>query len=159
MDRETRQSLLAEYRNGYTDIAAALEGITEAELDARSSPTDWTVREVVHHLADSEIVSATRLRRLIAEESPLIVGYDEDEYARRLHYDRPVTLSLDLFRAARLSNCELLDALTEEEWQRSGTHNQMGEYGVGVWLKVFTNHVKAHANQIGENRRLAAAAV
>lgn len=70
---------------------AALAGATEAELDARPADGGWNAREVAHHIADSEITSAIRLRRLIAEEEPAILGYDGDEFARRLSYgSRPV---------------------------------------------------------------------
>ena len=70
---------------------AVVEGLTEDELDARPADGGWTPREVVHHTADSEMTSAIRLRRLIAEDDPLIVAYDGDEFARRLHYaDRPI---------------------------------------------------------------------
>ena len=67
----------------------------DAELDARPADGGWTPREVVHHVADSEMTSAIRLRRLIAEDDPLIVGYDGDEFARRLHYaERPIEPAL-----------------------------------------------------------------
>ena len=71
------------------------------ELDRRPAPGKWTSREIVHHLADSEMTSAIRLRRLLAEDRPVIVGYDQEEFARRLHYDRPIGASLDALKAAR----------------------------------------------------------
>jgi hypothetical protein len=64
-------------------------------------PGRWSAREIVHHLADSEMTAAIRLRRLLAEERPAIQGYDQEEFARRLHYDRPHEASLELFRAVR----------------------------------------------------------
>ena len=73
------------------------------ELDRRTAPGKWSAREIVHHLGDSEMTSAIRLRRLIAEEDPLIQGYDQEEFARRLFYDRPIEASLAAFRAARES--------------------------------------------------------
>ena len=80
---------------------ALIEQYSEDEFDAR--PADgWTPREVAHHLADSETMSYIRLRRLLAETHPVIQGYDEPEYARRLHYDRPIASSLELFRAVRV---------------------------------------------------------
>ena len=85
-------------------------GITEAELDARPADGGWTPREVVHHTADSEMTSAIRLRRLVAEDDPLIVGYDGDEFARRLHYDdRPIGPALDAIDGARATTAQILD--------------------------------------------------
>jgi hypothetical protein len=88
-----RSELVKKYKEGYAVVAAALEGASDAELDRRPAPGKWTSREIVHHLADSEMTSAIRLRRLIAEDRPTIVGYDQEEYAERLHYDRPIAAS------------------------------------------------------------------
>ena len=86
MSPHTRQALIDRYRDGYKVVSEALEGATDAELDARPGPGKWTAREIVHHLADSEMTSAIRLRRLIAENQPVIVGYDQEAYARKLYY-------------------------------------------------------------------------
>ena len=81
----------------------ALAGATEDELDAPpAAPDDWTARMVVHHLADSEMISAMRLRRLIADDHPVIEGYDEPRFARRLFYDdRAIEPSLAALGAPR----------------------------------------------------------
>ena len=95
MDAAKRSALVEQYVAGPEVIRAALAGITDVELDARPADGGWTAREVVHHTADSEMTSAIRLRRLIAEDDPLIVGYDGDEFARRLRYDdRPIEPAL-----------------------------------------------------------------
>src|SRR5438094_2617648 len=99
----TRKQLIDQYKAGYEVVADALSGATDAELNAHPAPGKWSAREIVHHLADSEMTSAIRLRRLLAEDRPQIVGYDQDEYARRLHYDRPIQSSLDALNAARRS--------------------------------------------------------
>mgnify|MGYP001084969859 CR=1 FL=1 len=90
MDTKMRAELVQQYKDGVAKVREALMGATDAELDARPAPDKWTAREIVHHLADSEMTSAIRLRRLIAEDKPVIVGYDQEEFTRRLHYDRPV---------------------------------------------------------------------
>jgi len=76
MDRATRDALVAKYKAGYQAVVDALDGATDEELDRVPAPGKWTARQIVHHLADSEMTSAIRLRRLIAEDRPLIVGYD-----------------------------------------------------------------------------------
>jgi hypothetical protein len=147
-----RQELIARYRAGYDEVVAALDGATAAELDARPAPGEWTAREVVHHLADSETMSYTRLRRLLAEDGAVIHGYDEEEFARRLHYERPLERSLDAMRAARESSAELLEALTDEEWAREGTHTESGRYTVEGWLQIYADHPADHADQIRRAR-------
>ena len=152
MDRGTRQQLVQKYKEGYRTVAEALEGATDAELDARPAPEKWSAREIVHHLADSEMTSAIRLRRLIAEDRPAINGYDEAEFARKLYYDRPIAASLDAFRTARLTTAELLDRMTDAEWEREGTHTEHGRYAVQDWLKSYADHAHNHAAQIRRAR-------
>ena len=118
------------YRAGYEQVRLALEGCTREELDRRPRPGAWTAREIVHHLGDSEMTSAIRLRRLIAEDGPLIQGYDQDDYSRRLFYDRPIEASLAAFKAARESTAEILERLPADAWARQGTHSESGAYSV-----------------------------
>jgi hypothetical protein len=79
MDSRTRKQLIEQYKDGYRVVAEALAGAGAEELDARPAPGKWTAREVVHHLADSEMTSAVRLRLLLAVDNPAILGYDQDE--------------------------------------------------------------------------------
>ena len=152
MDITQRRQLVQQYREGYAAVVAALEGATDAELDRRPGPGKWTAREIVHHLADSEMTSAIRLRRLIAEDNPVIVGYDQEEFARRLKYDRPIAASLAAFKAARETTGEILDLLTEAEWARTGTHSESGAYSVATWLEIYAVHAHGHADQIRRSR-------
>ena len=148
MDQETRKKLVDQYKEGYRVVAEALAGATDEELNARPAPNRWNAREIVHHLADSEMTSAIRLRMLIAVDNARIFGYDQDEFARRLHYDRPLETSLEAFKGARRSTADLLDCLTEAEWQREGTHTEHGRYTVSRWLEIYAAHAHQHADQI-----------
>jgi hypothetical protein len=152
MDQDERRNLVEMYRGGYRAIADALLKITPEELDARPGPGRWTTREIVHHLADSEMTSAIRLRRLLAEDRPAIQGYDQEAFARQLYYDRPHEASLELFRTVRASTVELLDRLTEAQWLREGTHSESGAYSVETWLRIYSEHAHRHARQIKEAR-------
>lgn len=156
MDATVRQQLIDRYAAGYEVVASALEGATEADLDLRPGPGTWSARDIVHHLADSEMTSAIRLRRLLVEDHALIVGYDQEAFARRLFYDRPLGSSLAAFHAARASTVEILTRLSDAEWQRSGTHSESGAYGVERWLEIYAEHAHKHAEQI---RRARASAV
>ena len=155
MDAQTRRALIERYKDGYRAVSEAMQGISERELDARPAPGKWSAREIVHHLADSEMTSAIRLRRLIAEDRPLIQGYDQDEFARRLYYDRPFQTSLEAFRLARETTAQILERMTQAEWAREGTHSESGRYTVERWLEVYAQHALNHADEI---RRARAAA-
>ena len=148
MDTPTRKKLIAQYKDGYRIVSEALIGAKDEELDTRPAPGKWTAREVVHHLADSEMTSAIRLRLLLAVDQPSITGYDQDEFARRLHYDRPIESSLEAFKAARRTTAELLDCMTDAEWKREGTHTESGRYTAERWLEIYSAHAHGHAEQI-----------
>ena len=153
MDTMDRHALLEHYATGTADVDDAVAGITIDELDRRLPTGDWTAREIVHHLADSESMAYIRLRRLIAEDEPVIAGYDEPEWARRLHYDRPIEPSLAVLRAVRAASHQLLTSLTPGEWARTGSHSESGAYSVGGWLTIYAEHSHEHADQIRLARR------
>ena len=152
MDAATRKTLIAQYKAGYDDVVQALAGADDAALDRRPGPGAWSAREIVHHLADSEMTSAIRLRRLLAEDAPVIVGYDQEAFARTLHYDRPIAASLEAFRWARVSTAELLERMSDADWTRAGKHSEMGAYPVTRWLEVYAEHAIKHAAQIRRAR-------
>jgi DinB superfamily len=147
MDKAQREELIARYKAGAEEVRKAVAEVGD-RLDVRSDPKEWTAREIAHHLADSEITSAVRLRRLLAEDRPEIAGYDENLFAQRLHYDRPIEASLDAMEAARRSSADLLDVLTEDEWARAGTHSESGPYGVTTWLMMYADHPYDHSEQM-----------
>lgn len=149
---DRRRELIEKYRRGYDEVAAALEGAADADLDRRPAPGKWSAREIVHHLADSEMTSAIRLRRLIAEEHAVIQGYDQEQFARVLFYDRPIAASMAAFGAARATTAEILDRLTPEQWTRTGTHSESGTYSVDRWLEIYAEHAHEHAMQIRRAR-------
>lgn len=152
MKAEGRAELIERYRAGVGEVEAALEGASEAELDVVPAEGEWSARMIVHHLADSESNSYVRVRTLLAEDGPLIQGYDEGQFAGRLHYDRPIEASLAVLRAVRASTAELLDQLGDEDWNRAGTHSESGHYSMDDWLEIYAAHALDHADQIRRAR-------
>jgi hypothetical protein len=155
MSSDERAALLARYRDGATEFEAAVADVTDGELDAHPIGGEWSVREIAHHLADGELNSAVRLRRLIAEDEPALPNYDEATYVRRLHVaQRPIASSVAAVAAARASTFSILECLTDEEWARTGTHSEHGPYSVEAWLRDYADHPWVHADQV---RRVLAA--
>jgi len=155
MEQAKRQELIERYKEGYRVVVESLAGATDGELDARPGPGKWSAREIVHHLADSEMTSAIRLRLLLASDRPAITGYDENEFARRLHYDRPIGASLEALAAARRTTAELLDRMGEADFAREGTHSESGRYTMDTWLEIYAEHAHKHAAQIRRAREAA----
>ena len=150
MDANERTGLIRKYRDGYKVVVEALSGIAEGELD-RSATGDWTPRQIAHHLADSEMESASRIRRLLALDQPTIQGYDEKAFAS-LAKDRPIGPSLEAMRWARESTSQLLERMTDEDWHRVGTHTESGRYSAEDWLRIYAVHGHDHADQIRRAR-------
>ncbi|MDT5262195.1 MAG: hypothetical protein QOC61_1199, partial [Acidobacteriota bacterium] len=135
------------------DVARSLEGFPDEKLSAHPLPGKWSAREIVQHLADSEMNSAIRLRKLLTEDSPQIQGYDQEDYAARLRYnERDIAPALDALRGARATTSQLLDAMREEDWTRAGTHSESGRYTAEDWLRIYAAHAHNHASQIDRLR-------
>jgi hypothetical protein len=155
MKANERRELMARYAAGYDEVVKALEGFPKESLTAHPLPGKWSACEIVQHLADSEMTSAIRLRRLLVEDNPVIYGYDQDLYATRLNYnDRDIAPALEAFRSARTTTLQLLELMTDEDWRREGTHTESGRYGADDWLKIYAAHAHGHANQIRRLREV-----
>lgn len=149
MTPEERRALIAQYKAGYEEVSRSLEGFPEAALSSHPLPGKWSAREIVQHLADSEMNSAVRLRKLLTEESPQIQGYDQEDYAARLRYnERDIAPALDALRGARATTAQLLDAMADGDWAREGTHTESGRYTAEDWLRIYAAHAHGHAAQI-----------
>ena len=127
----------------------SMTGAAGAELDFVPEPGKWSVRQIICHLADSEIVAAMRLRQIIAEERPIIQAFDEKAWATNLGYNkRKASHVIEIFRLIRTENYELLKDLPEESFARVGIHSERGPLTLLDVLKTFTNHPEKHTVQL-----------
>jgi hypothetical protein len=147
-DRE----LIERYDRGVEVVERALSTLSEDDLDRRAGADEWTVRQVVHHLADSETHSYTRLRRLLVDPAPVIIqAYDEAAWAGSdlLGYaSLPIEQSLAVFRAVRAASSRLLARVRAQDLSREGVHTESGGYSVRDWLRIYAAHAEDHAAQI-----------
>ena len=141
---------VAAYRSATRRFVEVASSLAPDDLDRQPpEPGGWTPRMVVHHMADSETNSYVRLRRLLAEPAgTAIQGYDEEQWAGALHYDRPVEVSLAVVRAVRDSSAELLERITPLDLARTGVHTDSGSYALADWLDIYVAHAADHADQI-----------
>ena len=125
---------------------------TPADLLDVHHENGWSARQVIHHMADSEAQSYSRLRRVVAEpEGSLIQGYDESAWAQceALGYaSAPVENAIAVYAAVRASSLDLLKRLTEADLEKSGVHTEAGKYTVDRWLTTYTKHPHDHGDQL-----------
>ena len=148
MDTADRQALIERYRALPDAIAPLLADAPDAALDAAAGSGEWSARQIVHHLGDSELMDAARLRLIAAEEQPEITPYDETLFAERLGAERPIGPSLAAIRAARESGAEILQHLEAPDFERSGRHPEHDEYTLAIWLERAVEHGEAHLEQL-----------
>jgi hypothetical protein len=146
-------ALLERFRRGPELLAAVLTGVYGEEEDFVTAPGKWSIRQIVAHLADAEMVGAHRFRQIVAEENPTLIAYDQDAWTRNLDYARrkPKT-SLETFRRIRAENYELLKALPAGAFTRTGNHTENGPMTLRQLLEGYSSHAESHSRQLQEIR-------
>jgi hypothetical protein len=152
MTREEREALVAQYARGPERLRAALARVPEQALQWRPGEGKWSAHEVVVHCADSETNAALRIRYLLAEPQPLIVGYDQEAWARLFDYHaQPLEDALAATTLARARTVPLLRGLGDSDWAKEGRHTESGRYTAEDWLRIYAAHLEGHAAQIERN--------
>jgi hypothetical protein len=154
--RHPRDLLLRAYGEGPRRLRDAVAGLTPDELMARPDPERWSVAEIVHHVADAELVGACRFRRALSEPGGVLAEYDPDRWATALGYgDRPVEeldAALDGVEAARGLTARLLDRAPESAWSETSRHGEWGELTLRQILELYADHVERHVVRIDQIR-------
>lgn len=141
--------LLERYRRGPELLAVVLTGVFGEEEDFAPAPGKWGIRQIIAHLADTELVFASRFRQVIAETAPPLLAFDQDQWARNLDYSRrKPKQSLETLRRLRAENHELLKELPAAAFERVGNHSTDGPITLYQLLERLTNHTEAHARQM-----------
>jgi hypothetical protein len=147
-----RESLIQRYADGPARLRAAFEKLPGDARQWRPAPDKWSAHEVIVHCADSESNASLRIRYLGAEPEPLIVGYDQEQWAKTFDYhSHPVDLALATVEAVRANTVPLLRRLPESAWTREGKHTQSGRYTGDDWLQSYAAHLEGHSRQIERN--------
>jgi hypothetical protein len=146
---ESLQDQLERFRRGPEILATVLTGAAGDEVDWAPAPGKWTIRQIVAHLADAELVYAQRLRAVIAEETPPLTAFDQDLWAQNLDYARrKPAQSLESLRRIRAENHELLKGLPEAAFDRTGVHSERGPMKLRDLLLHMSEHVESHARHL-----------
>ncbi len=147
--------LIETYGRGGAVLLQALEGLTAADFRATPVAGTWTIGQIVLHLLDSDLIASERMKRVIAEDNPTLIGFNETRFAQNLYYNE-----LDPFLAAevldknRRITVEILRRLPESAFGRVGTHNEAGVITLEYLVKNYTGHVEHHLKFVREKRAL-----
>ena len=149
MTPEERQDRIESYGSAHALLVSALERFPRQMWQYRPSPDDWTIHEIIIHIADSEVNSYIRCRRLIAEPGSLVLGYDEAKWARVLCYhDQSPGEALELFKWLRLKSYTLIKTLPEAVWSYTVQHSESGPMTMDDWLLTYERHIPEHIAQM-----------
>lgn len=149
---DERAALIRQYAAGPARLRAALEAVPATALRWRPAPGEWSAHEIAVHCGDAETAGALRIRFLVADHDPLIVGYDEAAWATALDYHAlPLEPALAAAEAARANTLPLLERLPDDAWARAGRHSASGRYTAEDWLRIYGVHLEEHAQQIEAN--------
>jgi len=147
-------AMISDYLAGVDTLRKAVAGMSAEQLRARPIAGKWSTLEVVCHLSDFEPVLAERMKRIIAMPKPLMLGADENDFARSLAYgERDLEEELALIAATRQQMARILKALPADAWQREGVHSERGLVSLEKMLAIATRHIPHHVKFIEEKRK------
>jgi hypothetical protein len=140
---------LARYNAAPSQVLAALEGLDETQLHHRPAEDEWSIHEIVIHLADSEVMGYERLRKTLAEEDATLTVYDEAQWAQKLSYQtQDRELAISLFRTLRASTSALFRFLPATAWELTSNHPERGKISVYDLFNIYLDHGEIHLQQI-----------
>ena len=152
MEQSERAHLIQQYGSGPTILRHAWDATPDEARHWSPGRDAWSAHEIVIHCADSETSAATRIRMLVAEPQPMIIGYDQDAWVDAFAYNRLSTqLAFATISAVRALTTDLILRLSDDMWKSSGTHSESGAYTAGDWLRIYAAHLHDHAEQIRAN--------
>jgi hypothetical protein len=134
-------------------LRALLAELQPVDLDASESEGRWSIRDVIEHFTDGDVVLAYRTRMILAHDEPPIQGYDQDLWVNRLRRSRgTLDESLEELACVRRRNVRLFRSLNAREMERSGWHDERGAESLERLMRVYAGHDRRHLRQI---RRIA----
>jgi uncharacterized damage-inducible protein DinB len=144
-----------QYAAGADRLSQAIVGLSRDDLAARPVPGTWSIHQIVLHLMDSDLISSDRMKRVIAEENPTLIGYDGSAFARSLFYEAlDAALAADVFAKNRRLTAEILRRLPDEAFDRFGTRSERGRVTLAQFVKGTVDHLEHHLRFLRDKRRL-----
>ena len=133
-------------------LRAAVEDLSDEQLDTPYREGGWTVRQVVHHLADSHANAYLRFRWVVSEDNTTIKTYDQDVWATFEDMKMPIGPSLTLLDGLHQRWVRFIETLPEDAWSRKAMHPERGEISLEDFLNIYSEHGDNHVRQITDLR-------
>ena len=141
----SRDDVIARYSNGGPLLGYATAEIPEVKADEKIGPGEWTLRQLIAHLVDSDLNGAERMKRVIAEENPTLMAYDESAWMASLDYSHaPIDEAVAIFMANRRWMTRILKTLPDEAFARKGMHSETGPVTLAALLAKYVGHLDHH---------------
>jgi hypothetical protein len=145
---------IASFESGADALTRWTAGLTRAQLLATPVPGTWSMQTLIVHMLESDLAAVHRMRRVVAEEVPLLIAYDETLAAKRLAYEQADARQVcELFRATRLFAASWLRTVSPSDFARVGVHNQRGKVSLLDFVKIYVEHVQHHERFAQAKRR------
>ena len=155
LNRQQRTRLIGDIERAPSEIRSLVEPLTEAQLETRYREDGWTIRQVVHHVPDSHMNSYVRMKLAVTESSPPRINpYDEARWAELADAMLPVAVSLDLLTALHTRWVRFLRSLSDEDFNRSYLHPDLGAFPLYDALALYAWHGKHHTAHIRNALRI-----
>jgi hypothetical protein len=147
--------LIQQYERGASLLPLAIQGLTREDLRATPVPNTWSIAQITLHLMDSDLIASDRMKRVVAEDNPTLIGFNESLFAKNLFYDQlDPFLAADIFRKNRQLTAIILQNLPETAFARVGTHNEAGPLTLAQLLETYTNHLTHHLKFLNQKRQM-----
>jgi len=154
MSQSRFEGLITAYLNGPVQLRRVVMDLSQQQLQARPVPGKWSTLEVVCHLVDSEQAWCHRMKRVIAEEKPLLIGYDESRFtAALLYHEQKLEEELALLEGTRRQMARILKCLPESAWARTCIHSERGLMTLEEMVQAEVEHIPHHIRHINEKRK------
>jgi len=156
MNIDERNQKIELYGQGFEMLVHILQDIPREMWQFKPAPNEWSVHEVIIHLADSESNAALRARKLIVEPGGTLMGYDQEQWATTLDYHaQDLEDALDVLRLARKTTYSLLKKQPDEVFEHIVIHPEYNEpYTFDNWLNIYSAHIPGHIEQIMNNYKI-----
>ncbi len=146
--KEDRISAIATLAEAPEQLRNAVDGLTQRQIDTPYREGGWSVRQVVHHVADSHMNALSRLKLALTEDWPTIYAYKESEWAKLHDNTAPAEWSLEMIESLHARWVMLLQSMTEEQWQRGFKHPERGPAALDKTTLLYAWHSRHHTAHI-----------